>query len=175
VGRRHAAALTAAALVAGAGCGPFGDEVEGSLEPLSAAAKRAGRTHASFRLASVTDFDWDRVYVFPPYRSSEEIERELGFDWGGAGDSESTSNDAWYLLVFVNGGQVTRAFDHEIAREDLACIADPFVEGGLSRPEAVLRVIPKPGTASGGGLVWLARPRDEREARRVKRCVRTYS
>jgi hypothetical protein len=122
----------------------------------------------------VTDFDWDRVHAFPPYTSPEEIERELGFDWGGAGDSASRSDDAWYLLVFVNGGQVARAFDHEIVRGDLACISSSFVEGGLTPSEAVLRVT-APRGGSGDGLVWLARPRDAREARRIERCRRTYS
>jgi hypothetical protein len=174
MGRRHAAALTAAFLVAGTDWGPC-DSVDGSLEPLSEAVEHAARTHEPFRLSSVTDFDWDRVYAFPPYTSPEEIERELGFDWGGAGDSASRTNDAWYLLVFVNGGQVARAFDQEIVRGHLACIGGSFVEGGLSPSEAVFRVTHGPDTASGGGLVWLARPRDEREARRVKRCIRTYS
>jgi hypothetical protein len=174
MGRRHTAALTAVLLVAGTGWGPC-DSVDGSLEPLSDAVQRAARTHEPFRLASVTEFEWDRVYAFPPYTSPEAIERELGFDWGGAGDSESRSNDVWYLLVFVNGGQVVRAFDHEMVRGHLACIASRVVEGGLTPDQAVLRVSAGPDTASGSGLVWLARPRDAREARRIERCRRTYS
>jgi hypothetical protein len=174
MGRRHATALTVALLVTGTGWGPC-DSVDGSLEPLSDAVKRAARTHEPFRLSSVTDFDWDRVHTFPPYSSSEEIERQLGFDWGGADESASRSNDSFFLLVFVKGGQVAQAFDHEIARGDLACIAGPFVEGGLSPSEAVFRVTAAPDVSSGYGLVRLARPRDTREARRIKRCVRTFT
>jgi hypothetical protein len=150
-------------------CLPRGGNGLGSVQ-------HAGRTHEPFRLASVTDFDWDRAYAFPPYTSPDEIQRELGFDWGGAGDSGTRRNDAWYLLVFVNGGQVARAFDHELARGDLACIGSPFVEGGLTPDQAVLRVAgPTDADAAGYGLVWLARPRDAREARRIERCRRTYS
>jgi hypothetical protein len=118
----------------------------------------------------VTDFDWDRGHVFPPYMGPDEIEHELGFDWGGAGDSASGQSDAFYLLVFVNGGQVARAFDHEIGDGDLACMAHPFVEGGLTPSEAVLSA-----EGSGHSLVSLAHPRDAREALRIKRCLRTYS
>jgi hypothetical protein len=170
MGGRHAAALTAAFLLAGTGWGPC-DSVEGSLDPLSDAVKRSARTHEAFLLSSLTDFDWDRVYAFPPYSSTEEIERELGFDWGDAGDSAASSgNDSFYLLVFVNGGQVARAFDHEIGGGDLACMGPPFVEGGLTPGEAVLRA-----ERSDHLLVSLAHSRGAREARRIKRCVRTYS
>lgn len=79
IGRWQVAALTAVLLVVGTGSGPC-DSVDGSLEPLSEAAERAARTQAPFRLASVTDFDWDQVHAFPPYTSPDEIERELGFD-----------------------------------------------------------------------------------------------
>jgi hypothetical protein len=62
MGRRSATALiSAVALVAGAGCGPFGDTVDGTLEPLADAVGDAGRTGKPFRLSSVTDFEWERV------------------------------------------------------------------------------------------------------------------
>ena len=176
MGRGHAAALTAAVVAAVAGCGPFGDGVDGSFEPLGEVVEDAARTDQAFRLSSVTDFDWDRVHAFPPYSSREEIVRQLGLEWDGAGDTASRENDSYNLLVFVRGGQVVRAFDDYVGDGNLTCIDPPVVRGGLSRSEAVLRVSEaRNADGSSHHYVALARPRDAREARRTERCLKTYS
>jgi hypothetical protein len=151
MGRGHAAALTAAVLA-------------------------TARTDKPFRLSSVTDFDWDRVHAFPPYSSPEEIVRQLGLEWDDAGDTASGENDSYNLLVFVRGGQVVRAFDHDVGDGNFTCIDPPVVRGGLSRSEAVLRVSEtRNDDGSAHYYVALARPRDAGEARRTKRCLKTYS
>ena len=173
MGRRHAAALTAAALaLAGPGCGFFGDSVEGSLEPLTKKVRQSARTGEPFRLSDATDFEWQRVYVIHPYSSPEDINEELGFDWGDADESSIESLDWIHLLVFVADGHVVRAFDHDVEGGYFSCLSAPVVRGGLSRRDALLKAV----RVSGGspGEVALVRARDEQEAARLERCARTY-
>jgi hypothetical protein len=161
VGRRRAAALTVlAALAAGAGCGPFGDGIDGTHEPLADAVEEAGRTGESFRLSSVTDFEWDRAYVFAPYTPTGKISRELGFEWDGAEDSSIEKSDFVHLLVFVDDGDVALAFDHGIEGGQFTCLAGSAA-GGLTPTEAVLRVTTEQAD-DGSKLesVCLARRRD---------------
>jgi hypothetical protein len=174
VGPRAIAAVLSAG-AACAGCGPFGDAVEDSFEPLGDAVRRSARASEPFRLSAVTDFDWDRVHALPPYADPESIVRELGVDWDGAGDTESRHNDAYDLLVFVKDGEVVRAFDQQ-GDGDLTCIDPPVVRGGLTPAEAVLRA--GESSADDGSpyyFVSLARPRDAAEARRTEECVEDYS
>ena len=58
-------------------------------------------------LAEVTDFDWERVCVFPPHLSKDAVDERLGFEWGvvGGGDLEDRN-----LLVFINEGRVVKHF-----------------------------------------------------------------
>jgi hypothetical protein len=174
MGRRNAAALTVALLSAlSTGCLPF-DSVDGSFEPLADAVRESARTSKAFRLSATTDFDWDRVYVFPQYSTPEAIESELGFEWGEAGDSEVRSTDSVHLIVFVEDGEVVRAFDQDTGDGYFICVGRPVVKGGLSQREAVLKAIQTP---EGGSLryVSLARPRSAREAARTKKCLETYT
>jgi hypothetical protein len=171
MGRRHLAALTGAAVLAA--CGGCGDEVEGSFKPLGAAVREAARTGQPIRLASVTDFDWDRVHALYAYSSDEEIEDELGFGLGGADDTMSSVQDGYSLLVFVKDGELARAFDHEPGDGYLVCIGPQVVRGGLTPAEAVLSVAPS--DRGNPPVVSLAHPRDARQARLTKRCLRTYS
>lgn len=72
----------------------------------------------------VFDFDreidgpWDTLHVFAPYTPSADVDRQLGFAWGGAAGSRSAGADEWQLAVFVAGQQVTAQVD--IGRELIA-------------------------------------------------------
>lgn len=33
------------------------------------------------RISTLTDFEWDRLHVFTPYTSWQDVEAELGFPW----------------------------------------------------------------------------------------------
>ncbi|MCM3539064.1 hypothetical protein [Priestia endophytica] len=56
-------------------------------------------------IASVTDFQWDKAYVFPPYTPVEVMRDELGVqsykDWSGLGFRDDIN-----LLVFLHGDQI---------------------------------------------------------------------
>ncbi|MFP3888166.1 hypothetical protein U8V97_22235 [Priestia filamentosa] len=56
-------------------------------------------------IASLTDFQWDKAYVFPPYTTVEGMRDELGVqsyrDWSGLGFRDDIN-----LLVFLHGNQI---------------------------------------------------------------------
>jgi hypothetical protein len=153
---------------------PF-DSVDGSLEPLADAVHGSARTGEAFQLSAATDFDWDRVYVFGPYSSPESINEELGFDWDDAGDSAIEDADWVNLIVFVEDGEVVRAFDHDNGDGEFACLASPYLEGGLTRREALVRVKRTPNDGGSLDYVFLAHPRDDREAARTRKCLGLFT
>jgi hypothetical protein len=55
-------------------------------------------------LAEVATFDWDRVCVFPPEASMDDVDARLGIDWGVIGGDGMS--DRRQLLVFVDGDAV---------------------------------------------------------------------
>ncbi|HSK93021.1 MAG TPA: hypothetical protein VLA76_03055 [Candidatus Angelobacter sp.] len=58
-------------------------------------------------LAEVTDFEWDRVCVFPSRLPSETVDETLGIDWGVVGGDRI---DNRWLLVFVHDNEVVKHF-----------------------------------------------------------------
>jgi hypothetical protein len=59
-------------------------------------------------LAEVTPFAWDRVCVFGPGATVQEVDAELGIDWGViGGDPSGTGRN---LLVFVRDDAVVTHF-----------------------------------------------------------------
>jgi len=92
-----------------AGCAPFSDGIGGSSDEV-ADAIAAGKP---FRLADLTDFEWDRFYSFGAYLTNERVDEQLGFHWGKAEASDFASSDGGSLLVFVRDGEVVEAFDQD--------------------------------------------------------------
>ena len=56
-------------------------------------------------LAEATDFEWDRVCVFPPDLPKETVDETLGLEWGVVGGDTIDTRD---LLVFVDGDAVVK-------------------------------------------------------------------
>lgn len=52
----------------------------------------------------VTNFKWDKVYIFHPYTEGDEISRQLGFKWKYPTNIEHS--DSINLLVFVKDNRV---------------------------------------------------------------------
>jgi hypothetical protein len=131
-----------------AGCGPFWDGIGGSSDEIADAVKQG----KPFRLADVTDFEWDRFYVFGPYLSNDRVDRELGFDWGKGENSDYKVREGGSLLVFVRDGEVVHAFDQPDTDGNFVCVGqDP-----LTPEQAVLRV--KQVREGGVALDYVLRP-----------------
>ncbi|WP_310487435.1 hypothetical protein [Chamaesiphon sp. VAR_69_metabat_338] len=53
------------------------------------------------RIAEITDFVWDKMYIFAPYTAPAQVDRALGFEWQEYKSLGIESKDTDDLLVFV--------------------------------------------------------------------------
>lgn len=63
-------------------------------------------TDKEIDLASLTDFDWEKAYLFTPYMPQESINEELGFKFKDPSGIEH--RDDICLLVFTNQDKVVQ-------------------------------------------------------------------
>jgi hypothetical protein len=131
---RHAHNLLSCAsvgcLMLATSCAPRPDQELGRRISVAVEASDVSVVNVS----EVAAFAWDRLFVFPPYTSSTQIEKELGFRWSESARIESY--DTFVLLVFVDGDRVVRFIDQARDRGDFS---DCHRAGGFSRAEAVFR------------------------------------
>ncbi|MEN2467825.1 hypothetical protein [Ornithinibacillus sp. FSL M8-0202] len=62
-------------------------------------------------LKSLTDFEWEKAFLFTPYSSEEEIEKYLGVKFNDS--SNIRMRDDIYLLVFMNEEKVVQYVEVE--------------------------------------------------------------
>jgi hypothetical protein len=60
-------------------------------------------------LKTVTDFDWDRVLIYPPGTRATTVDRALGFEFTGDLPYTAESSE---VLVFTNKGKFVRFADY---------------------------------------------------------------
>lgn len=60
-------------------------------------------------ISSVTDFKWDKVFVFSPYTPEKSIDAELGYNWSAPAKARVAASEAEYLIVFTKDGKVVRS------------------------------------------------------------------
>jgi hypothetical protein len=65
-------------------------------------------TNPVVTVSAMTDFAWDKLFVFGPYTPVERIHAQLGFKWSEAAKTHIDSSDTFYLLVFVKSSNVVR-------------------------------------------------------------------
>jgi hypothetical protein len=70
------------------------------------ARKRETTEQVSVNLKELTDFEWDRVYVFTPYTPLEQVNDTLGYIWPHAKSIRIDARDDINLIVFTADGQV---------------------------------------------------------------------
>jgi hypothetical protein len=88
------------------------DNQRSGLQPAIGAAAEGVGTGRTIDLATLTDFEWDRLYLIFPYSGADGIREALGFDWLPVSPAEAAvmgnlllSSDELYLLVFVRGAR----------------------------------------------------------------------
>jgi hypothetical protein len=89
------------------------------------------------KLKDLTDFKWDRVYIFTPYTRHEKIDEALGFVWQPARSIGIDLHDNFNLIVFTHNGQVASYLTHPRSLGDLANIKKPE---GFGPDEAIFVV-----------------------------------
>ncbi len=62
--------------------------------------------HDEIHIKSLTDFDWDKAYLFTPYFPEESIKEQLGTDFKGV--SDISWREDIYLLVFLNEDNIVQ-------------------------------------------------------------------
>jgi hypothetical protein len=78
----------------------------GAIERSARAA--AATTNPTVTISAVTDFAWDKLFIFGPYTPVDRIHAQLGFKWSEAEKTHIDSSDTFYLLVFVKSSNVVR-------------------------------------------------------------------
>ncbi|QQZ09989.1 hypothetical protein [Heyndrickxia vini] len=66
---------------------------------------KKGKSH-EIDLNSLTDFTWDKAFIFPPYTVQESINKQLGTKFKDP--SNIDKRDDIYLLVFLQKGKVVQ-------------------------------------------------------------------
>jgi hypothetical protein len=104
--------------------------------------KAQSESDRTVELRDLTDFEWEKVYIFPPYTSADQIKRDLGFDWPSAKDTGIEMFDQYNLLVFVQRGTVIHyvMFPHKFGD-----FVTDGLKNGLGLPEAKFKVEVKDG------------------------------
>lgn len=93
--------LASAVLLASCAQKPVRDQ---SVEKAVYEATAANPDITYINIASVSSFEWERCYVFTPYTSSTEMEKQLGTSFKDP--SYLDRRDDIYLLVFTDGENV---------------------------------------------------------------------
>jgi hypothetical protein len=67
-------------------------------------------TNLTVSISSITDFQWDTLFIFGPYTSVDAIHAKLGYKWSEAAQTQIEWSDRFNLLVFTKDGKVVRYF-----------------------------------------------------------------
>jgi hypothetical protein len=78
----------------------------------SVARKRSSNEEVTVKIKDLTDFKWDKVYIFPPYTGLETIDNDLGFVWPQARSIRTDYRDDINLIVFTDNKQVVAYVEH---------------------------------------------------------------
>ncbi len=111
-------------------------ELENNL--ISAIEKKRGNDkQVIIKLNSLTNFQWDKFYIFLPYSQVEDINKTLGFVWVGASKSTIDVRDGICLLVFVRDNKVVQYLEYPRNHGDFSEIDKPE---GFTPEETVFEV-----------------------------------
>jgi hypothetical protein len=59
---------------------------------------------------SLTEFDWDVLYIFKPYTSNRKINKELGEEWLDSEGLSLLSSESYTLFVFKKNNKIVNDF-----------------------------------------------------------------
>jgi hypothetical protein len=103
-------------------------------ERITKAVAEAPQRREDVDLRALTGFDFDRVLIFPPGTSRDEVSGELGFEFRGELRYTAESSE---IFVFTNNGAFVRFADYR-GPSRFAGLATPFT--WLTANDAVFSV-----------------------------------
>ena len=106
---------------------------------LAVAKKRGNKEPVVVEVAQLTDFDWDRMFVFAPYTDVKTVHKTLGYEWRGAEVSQIERMDRFHLLVFTKDSKVVKYFEYPRGGGHFNLNATEW-SGGLSKDAAVFSI-----------------------------------
>ncbi|WP_221567981.1 hypothetical protein [Alkalihalobacillus sp. TS-13] len=109
-------------------------ELEGAIE-----AKLAEAATTEINLKELTDFNWEKAYIFYPYSSDSMIETQVGFSIDNA--RSISHRDDINLLVLVAKDQ--KVYYAEISRQHGDLLSEE--EDGYTPTNATIKIQPKEG------------------------------
>src|SRR5688572_6416122 len=68
--------------------------------------KLAAAGGGNLDLAALSNFDWEKAFVFPAYAWPDFVTEKIGFYWPGGSKSATSVQDRYQLLVFTKGTEV---------------------------------------------------------------------
>lgn len=109
---------------------------EVKLPGLAETVKRkiASEDTTPISLAQVTEFPWDRVFIFEPYTPYEDVLQAIGTRWDGVEQTGIATRDDAVLLVFMRSGEVTAFTMYPRGDGDVSEVRAP---GGLTPEQAL--------------------------------------
>ncbi len=89
------------------------------------AEKVSSDENALIVVAELTDFEWDRLYVFDPYTPKDHIHKKLNQEFLKPWEMDFGVEETETLLVFTNRSKVVDYFFHNRDRGDFAGLKGP--------------------------------------------------
>jgi len=94
---------------------------------------------SNFAMSDVTNFTWDKLFIFGPYTPAEEIEKALGFSWPPAKKKYGIAwSDTFCLLVFTYKNEVVLFCEYPRGDGDFSSISST---SGITPNAAVFSVV----------------------------------
>ena len=110
-----------------------------SVSVAGAIETRLRNGHVStIRLSEITDFKWEKAFLFGPYTPDIDIQQTLGFEWPEVKKFGLGSSGTFWLLVFTEGNHVVRAEEISITE---AVFTEKCLGRALSPTQAVFSVV----------------------------------
>ncbi len=79
---------------------------------------------AIINIANLTNFEWDKLYIFDPYESRDNIQNTIGQVFLKANDIHISVSEEVTLLVFTKDGNVVHYFNHPRRKGDFSGFKD---------------------------------------------------
>lgn len=130
--------IVAGALAAAAGgCDRNVEQPNAALTLGSQLRKATTRPAAPINVAELTDFAWDRLFIFAPFTAHNDIHESLGFHWSGVATTNIHQSDVNTLLVFVKDQRVLGWCEYPRVKADFSLVSSTT---GYAPKDAVFNI-----------------------------------
>lgn len=87
----------------------LGDKLQSVIINKSNLAAKLKKSHSELRLSEITDFEWDKFYIFEEYLSDKNISDITGIKWEGA-----DVPDGHRRMLFIYKNKIVQYVDFKV-------------------------------------------------------------